>query len=481
MQQSVRDRFKKFLTLGGTSLALIAGATAVQAQTTTQTTPGELPGESNPGEEPVFTRAGSWLFQPQITVGMIFDDNIFVEPTNEVSDLIFVVKPRVGVQTNLPRHGISAFVEGDIGLYLDHGDTDNYYDWRTGVEGMLDVTRLWKVKLGVNYEDGHEPRGEDESVVGSAPIEPVDKDIFEVYVSSQARFSRVILRSKLSYKLFDFSDADRNGGGVLEQDDRDRDIFTAESQMVFDFAEIYRPFIEVSVQSINYDKLDFARYFVEEDDPNVMGDDPSAADTLSDADFVGVNRDGNRYTAELGVEIDFTGVLFGEFKAGYIRRTFDDPKTITYTTNDAVTSLPKDAFFTAPQLDTIDGPRLYGSLTYLPSQISSIDLVVQREVGETTLTTASGFTTTDVLLAGQYEIERNLTVGAHFGYTTRTYENLVGSDREDDWIRAGLGGTYDFTRNYSLNARYEYWDRDSTDNQFDYKRNIASVTFTAKL
>lgn len=483
MRQSVRNRIFNTLSLSGSALALILSTTAVQAQTTADTTPGQLPGDVAVEDEPVFTRVGSFLFQPSIEVGAIYDDNIFVEPDNEVSDLIFTFKPRVGVQTNLARHGFNAYVEGDIGLYLDQGSTDNYYDWRTGIEGFLDITRLWKVKAGIRYEDGHEPRGEDESVTPGVPNEVIDKDRFEIYVSSQARFSRVVLRSKLSYKIFDYSDADTDLDTVFidtdgdmiadtpfffEQDDRDRDEISAESQMVFDIAETYRPFIEVSVQSIDYDKNDALRYVVTNDMGTI--DPADDVDVLTQS-FDGSNRDGQRYTAEVGTEIDFTGVLFGEFKVGYIRRTFDDSTPFVNPQTGVMTE----------DLETIDGPRLYGAMTYLPSQIASIDLVVQREVGETTLSTASGFTTTDVLVAGQYEVQRDLTVGAHVGYTTRTYENLNTTNREDDWWRAGLGGTWDFTRNYSVNARYEYWNRDSNFNAFDYTKNIAAVTFKAKL
>jgi len=488
MRQSVRNRIFKNFSLSVSALAFTLAASAAHSQTTTDTTPGQLPSEVAAEEEPVFTRVGSFLFQPSIEVGAIYDDNIFVEPDDEVSDLIFTFKPRIGVQTNLPRHGFNAYVEGDVGIYLEQGSTDNYYDWRTGFEGVLDVTRLWKVKGGIRYEDGHEPRGEDESVTPGAPNEIIDKERIEFYISSQARFSRVILRSKVSYRIFDYSDAntdlrdpfasgvaddstavDTDGDMVrdrfffFEQDDRDRTEISAESQMVFDIAETYRPFIEVAVESIDYDKNDALLYPV--------ADPMGGADILTQS-FDGSNRDGERYTAEIGTEIDFTGVLFGEFKVGYVRRTFDDSDPFMF---------PGSAMPTEFDLETIDGPRLYGSLTYLPAPIASIDLIVQREVGETTLPSASGFTTTDILVAGQYEVQRDLTVGAHVGYTTRTYENIASSNREDDWWRAGLGGTWDFTRNYSLNARYEYWNRDSNVNAFDYMKNIAAVTFKAKL
>lgn len=433
--------------LGGTALRyMIAGVMALgvagyangaaaQMADTDAKARGQKPGEKTSDTRPEFTRLGAFVLQAKTETALTYDDNIYVDPNNEQDDLIVTIAPRLDIKSNFARHGLSAYVYGDGNIFTSSSD-DTYVNFGLGTEGVIDIARVWKVVAGVSYDNLNERRGRDDSTgVIDAPDEPVNYDRYKLYLESHTRFAKGKFVGGLSYTASAYDNVGNINpmGNPIVQDDRDRSILAADARLTLDLFDLYSPFFEATIEGIDYDKGDFAG--------------GSYQPTLE--------RDGERYRVLAGVDIDLTGVLFGSMAVGYGSRTFD-----------------------SSTFETIDGFEWELGLTWLPTQLTAIDFNLSRDVGETTLGGASGFYSTETLLALSQEVTRDVTFGAHVGYALREYE---GANRDDDTWRAGLGATYDINRNFDLNARYEFMDRASDVSTFDYSRNLISVTFTAKL
>ena len=49
-------------------------------------------------------RAGSWMFYPSMTLGGLFDSNVFASPTDKRSDVALLVAPALWARTLWERH-----------------------------------------------------------------------------------------------------------------------------------------------------------------------------------------------------------------------------------------------------------------------------------------------------------------------------------------------------------------------------------------
>jgi len=59
-----------------------------------------------PGYAPVGIRAGSWMFNPLITGGALFDSNVFSAPSGAQSDLAAMAQATVRAHTLWAQHGL---------------------------------------------------------------------------------------------------------------------------------------------------------------------------------------------------------------------------------------------------------------------------------------------------------------------------------------------------------------------------------------
>jgi hypothetical protein len=160
---------------------------------------------------------------------------------------------------------------------------------------------------------------------------------------------------------------------------------------------------------------------------------------------------------------DLNGLVFGEWSAGYLRQDYQDP------------------------FPDINKPLFGASLNWNVTRLSTVKFIVQREIGETTSSRFSGYTSTSTLLGVEHELRRHVLVDISLNYTSDDFQGIGAAEREDKTYDFYIGPTYLINRYFRLSAAYHRLKRDSSGNTSapgvvdDYLKNIVLIQFQAQL
>ena len=116
-------------------------------------------------------------------------------------------------------------------------------------------------------------------------------------------------------------------------------------------------------------------------------------------------------------------------------------------------------------------------LEWLPTQLLNISLGAERYSSVTGFGDAS--TRLDTVFDGklEYEIWRNLVFTASGKYTI---SDFVGTGREDTGLQAGAGLEYLVNRNFKISANYNYRERDSEVEEFNFQGSTYMLGLSLK-
>ncbi len=440
LEKSRKSITGTFLTSAATSVAaMVCVATLSAAPASAQIFPeyhdqGRVFGEDLPRGETVRTRqkpeldalgihAGSFFIFPSIRQNITYDDNIFSSDGNEQSDVIYSVLPSVNVRSDWNQHSLNFSAGADIGVYFEDSD-ENYQDYRASVAGTVDVTKSTRVRASGSYNHLHESRGNPDDVGG---VNPTELDQFRAGLSGTHRFNRVAVTAGGTFEHIDYDDARTALGGNVNNDDRDRNVFTPALEVGYQIVPQYVAFIRGEGRVVRY---------------------------RQSIDDNGFNRDSDGYSILGGAKIDITDVIFGDVFAGYRRRNYDDP-----------------AF------SSTDGFVIGSDIKWNPTRLTTVGLNLNRRIVETARIASSGYVSTAVGARVDHELLRNLVLNAFFGYRRDDYEEI---SREDDNYRAGVGANYAMNRHFILNAGYVFRNRSSTVAGNDYTQNTVRGGVTAR-
>lgn len=174
-----------------------------------------------------------------------------------------------------------------------------------------------------------------------------------------------------------------------------------------------------------------------------------------DQDGTGNEQDSDGYEIRLGTGLDLTTVLFGEAFFGYRVQNFDQDD------------------------EEEDGISFGADLNWNVTQLTSIGLTGQRDFQPSDEAGANSIFQTRFGVSVAHEFLRNLVVDGSAIYQNDDFRG--DSNRDDDIVRLGVGATYWVNRNASLNAGYEYSQRDSNQANQDYNANEISIGLTLRL
>jgi hypothetical protein len=168
---------------------------------------------------------------------------------------------------------------------------------------------------------------------------------------------------------------------------------------------------------------------------------------------VDTGRDNNVYSASVGTEIDFTGLLFGEVNAGWSLQEFDDSER-----------------------DSENGFTYGANLTWNPTGLTSLRL--EGEGGFEPSDVGSSKLESEIGLRIDHELLRNLLIGGEVRYRRDDFQD---ANRVDNRIDVGPVITYFVNRNFSVGADYVFTTRDSDESDREFDRNVISLRVTAQL
>jgi hypothetical protein len=240
-------------------------------------------GRARPEYDPLGQRIGAFVLFPELVLQEQYESNIFF---------------RLTLRSDWNNHLLQLESGGDFGFYADNTD-ENYQDYFVGASGRVDIKRSTQLRLRTRYSRDHESREspDDADAVAGARVadEPTEIDIYSAGAALRHDFGRINATLGGTFDRLSFQDPDAIGGGTINEHDRDRNIYEGSLRVGYQIQPRYEAFVRGSYNQRDYDGLDD-----------------------------GVDRDSEGYGAAVGMEVDFGGVIFGDFFAGYRYQNYDD-------------------------------------------------------------------------------------------------------------------------------------------------------------
>ncbi len=377
---------------------------------------------SRPEYEPQNVRLGSFILAPQIGVGYTFNDNIFSTPDREEQDFITRVRPVILLSSDWNSHLISAGVVYDAGIYKDFSE-ENFLDTTYTLSGRLDVVQDSYITGGLLIQGKHEDRASPDEVNG---VEPTKYLLSTANLEFYRKVSRIMLKASIDARQFDYSTTEAGGGGEIDNGDRDRYEYQAQTRVAYEFKPGYQAFVDVS-----YNIREYVR------------------------DGAAELRNSDGYKVSAGTSVDLTGQTKGEVYAGYFLQDYEN-----------------DNF------EDASGVNYGAKVLWNVTRLTSVQFDANRTVSETTLSDASGFVTSLADVSVEHELRRNILLSTGFSYVLNEYEGL---DRTDNIYSLSAGARYIITPNFTLNFDYNFQMRESDAVGRDFERNRVMLSLKAEL
>ncbi len=370
-------------------------------------------------------RIPGFLFYPSLTVGELFDSNIYRSQNNLQHDFITTLNPQLELRSDWNNHELNFIASADVGLHAIKS-SENYEDFRFGTNGRFDITRDSNLFGGITYSRLHEDRGSPDDVLGA---EPTVFTALYPRVGYEHRFNRISVRADASLLRLDYDDVGRGAGrGEINNDDRDRYIGLGSLRVSYEIQKEYKAFVRGSYNVVRYD---------------------------STPDDNGFNRNSHGWEVVGGVALDFTGVLTGDFFAGYRKQYMDADS----------------------RLKDVDGPTYGANLSWNLSGLTTIEAGIERTVQQSTLFGASGYFATVYRASIDHELRRWLIVS---GYGQLRHDVYFGNGRNDKIFGAGAGVRYFMNRYAHLRLKYDFTRRNSNIVNQDFTVHAVTLSVRAQ-
>jgi hypothetical protein len=370
-------------------------------------------GRPRPDYDPLGIRAGGFLLYPSTSVAGSYTDNVFATEDDTDDDFFFNFLPALAVRSNFPRHAIAWTTEANIARHVSETDED-YEDFGTALTGRLDITRDNRLTAGVNFAREHESRDDPEDPGADVTDEPLKYYGYGGDLGFQQDFNRLNFSLLGTVDRRDYTDGDEG--------DRDRNLFGGRVRTGYFISPRINAFLQGG----------FRREVRDDQD---------------------TNRDNDVYSASVGTQVDFTGLLFGEAFGGWSLQEFDDD-----------------------EFDSENGFTYGANLTWNPTRLTSLRLEGQggfepSDVGSSRLESEIG-------LRVDHELLRNVLIGAEVSYQRDDFQD---ADRVDNRFDVGPDITYLINRYLSVGAGYTFTTRQSDDSDREFDRNLVTLRVTAQL
>ncbi|WP_116090386.1 outer membrane beta-barrel protein [Sphingomonas crusticola] len=381
--------------------------------------------------EPVGARFGSFTLFPKLETQLMYNDNIYALQ-NKTDDFIARISPQADLRGDFGTVTTALRAAVDRYQYFDN-TSENRTDWSLGGNAQAEARRGLFIYGAGGYSKAHEDRGDPNA--SYTDRDPTKYNLTEAGAGISSDITRLSYGLDASYRKYNFADNRQISGAIVNNDDRDRSVSRIAGRVGLELSPGYRVLARGSYQKIGYD-LNF--------------------------DDAGYNRDSKEVRGTLGVQFELTRLLQGEVFAGYLNRTYKDPR-----------------------FSDISAPVFGTSLTWLPTPLATVRLNIDRTVQETVVAGFRGFVSTSGSLSIDYEVLRTLilTADVRYGHDDYRGSRLVPTTRNDDNYGASVGGRYLFNRNLYGGITYDWSKKSSsfTGPGLEYNRNRITATLGLQL
>jgi opacity protein-like surface antigen len=352
-----------------------------------------------------------------LEVEQYFTDNVFFSrplfDQERLHDWVTVVRPRLGYKHTFKDGSINLGASAAIGLYSTY-TSENYVDLDLSASGQYRFDPLTTAVWGLGLTRGHEPRSsiEPSDQIGT---EPTTYWQTNAYAAIARRLENGRVQFGVTYDGYDFSDV----GTVLppfvvNQDDRDRDIFTVGGRYTRDVGDGQSLFAENIV--------DLRKYRTNFDDSGFTRDSYGLRSTAGFQRTLGENA---------RIEL-FGGVLYHDFS---------------------------DTRF-----DTIVAPDFGGKYSW-EANGTSVVADIQRTLEETTLADVSSYLRTTARVQLRQDVTDDLRIYGGLAYADLDFQ---GNGRRDAVTNVWIGARKYLTPYFYAGAEASFEELDSSDPTNDY-------------
>lgn len=368
---------------------------------------------------------GPFRIVPSLDLTYGHDDNVVLTHEERVESYFYLLSPSIRLELPTDRSVLSLAWAAEVGRYED-SEIDDYDDWFVELDWAWNPTTRHRFNAFAYWDEGHDRRGRG-ARQGDLALLPVAPDEWEkgtlgvswVYGAPGARGRLMIDASVVDLEY-------TNNPEFTEFRDYRSD------QLGASFFWRIRPKTRLGIG---------AEWVTFDYDP--VGAGASVASLDSDASYYYV-----------GVEWDATARTSGRIDFGVHEKDFDAASRQDYD----------DSFWRA----SIDWrPRSYSAFTLSASRKTQEtdgfgDFVLRRDLGlEWNHTWSRGFSTT-----------------AEIGRGNERHEPMV---RDEDYTRWGISGRWQFNPYLRLGVGWRRHDRDSSQDQFVYDRDVWMLTLQGSL
>jgi hypothetical protein len=379
---------------------------------------------SRPDYDPQGVQVRALLLRPEIVTEVASTDNVTAADTNEQSDIVVRISPRLTGQTTWSRHAINFTLAADKLMFVDLPKNDEF-STELAVDGRLDLGRDGSIFLGLSRINDSEGRTSPDQPFAAAS--PVEFDVDAAYLGARYTFGRVRISAQARQRELDFDDAATLAGVIIDQDERDR----TESDFQVRGEVALSPSIALVGQA------------------QVNNRDYDLSPPLA-----GFDRDSNGRVLTVGANFDLTSLVRGEVMVGYLEQEYDDAA-----------------------IAAVDGLALDARLDWFPTQRTTVTVLGRRSVIDTGFAPAAAALHTEFGASLDHELRRNVLLAGAVLAGQRDYEGL---DREDDLRRVEFGVRVLVNPRAEFRAGYA-WDSQSSngsarDRDFDVNTGFVSLT-----
>jgi len=366
---------------------------------------------------------GGMTLYPTLALDVAGDDNVFRGPVAS-SDAIWTISPRLDLRSNWDTNALQLFGQMDH-LEYQRLSNETRTNWMLGGAGRLDFSPGSFLSNQTSYFDTHEARtSPDLSLLALSPTRyrrvHTDGDL-------TGQFSLFTLSAAVSYDRFDFDPTQLVGGGLIDNSDRDRNVFQLTGKVAYELAPQQSVFAQVT-----YDRRDFDRLL----------------------DRNGFNRNSDGYRFDFGTAIMLTPLIQATAYAGLLQQDYVAPLRDVTTMDFNV------------------------KLDWFATELVTAHLVASRIIDDTTVSGASAADVRRIGASVDYELLRNLILQPHFDYFDSKFNGIT---RDDRTTSGGIEAQYLMNNYMALYAGYTYQQRTTNAAGRDYTDNLVTLGIRGQL
>ncbi|QIG46975.1 outer membrane beta-barrel protein [Nordella sp. HKS 07] len=352
---------------------------------------------------------------PVLRAGIIASDNPASSDTDRKSDVGVRLRPSLRITSDWVRHELLIEGDGDFIAYEDMSENDTN-DASVLSRLRLDMRRSTTLVLDAAYELSQDSGAENE--VPNTAIGNRTDQIISQNIALTHRAGRIAATVRAGSDWQYYGDVDLAGGGKEDNSDRDYVEPIASLRVGYEDSPAFQPFVEAAyVPRIHFDKRDRN----------------------------GLERSSEGYRFGAGVAFDPSPLWSGELALVYALRDYEDP-----------------------ELETLDVFGLDGRVTWRPSELTTLDLILATGLNETASADSSGARTYIARLKAAHDLRDNLTTTAGAGLT---YEKYQGTGETELTLRTNAGLLWRMNRWLAWTLDYDLIYNDSNVPGNDYYEN----------